>query len=85
MKYYVYILYSKSRDRYYTGYSSDPEERVVEHNLGATVSTRTGRPWILVYTEEFDNKSTAIKRETTIKSMKSRKYLEDLINSKSTG
>jgi len=83
--YYVYILYSQSRDRYYTGYSSDPEERVIEHNLGATMSTRTGRPWKLVYTEEFDNKSTATKREAAIKRMKSRKYLEDLINSKSTG
>jgi len=85
MMYYVYILYSQSRDRYYTGYSSDPEERVIEHNLGATMSTRTGRPWKLVYTEEFDNKSTATKREAAIKRMKSRKYLEDLINSKSTG
>jgi putative endonuclease len=80
MKYYLYILYSQSRDRYYTGFSSNPEERLVEHNLGATTSTRTGRPWRLVYIEEFDNKSAAIKRETTIKRMKSRKYIENLIN-----
>ncbi len=81
MKYYLYILYSQSRDRYYTGYSLNPEERLVEHNLGATTSTRTGRPWRLVYTEEFENKSAAIKREKAIKRMKSRKYIENLINS----
>ncbi len=82
MKYCVYILHSQSKDRYYTGYSSNPEERVVEHNLGATPSTRPGRPWRLVYTEEFDSKNEAIKRESEIKRMKSRKYLKTLIESK---
>jgi len=82
VKYYVYILYSQSKDKYYTGYSANPEERVVEHNLGATPSTRPGRPWILVYTEEFDNKSEAIIREREIKKMKSRKYIKTLIESK---
>jgi putative endonuclease len=82
MKYYVYILYSQSKDRYYTGYSANPEERVVEHNLGATPSTRPGRPWILAYTEEFENNSAAIKREREIKAMKSRKYIKTLIESK---
>ncbi len=82
MKYYVYILYSQSKDKYYTGYSTNPEERVVEHNLGATPSTRPGSPWLLVYTEEFDNKSAARKREREIKNKKSRKYIKTLIESK---
>ena len=85
MEYYVYILYSQSKDKYYTGYSANPEERVAEHNLGATPSTRPGRPWLLAYTEEFDNKSAAIRREREIKSKKSRKFLETLIKSQSVG
>jgi putative endonuclease len=83
MKYYVYILYSQSKDKYYTGYSNNPEERVVEHNLGATPSTRPGRPWILAYKEEFEDKSMAIRREREIKGKKSRKFLETLIKSQS--
>ncbi|MFZ2338928.1 MAG: GIY-YIG nuclease family protein [Bacteroidales bacterium] len=85
MKYFVYILYSQSKDRYYTGYTTNPEERTVEHNLGATTSTRPGRPWSLAYTEEFDSKSAAIKREREIKGMKSRKYIKFLIDSKKIG
>jgi len=85
MKYYVYILYSQSKDKYYTGYSVNPEERVVEHNLGATPSTRPGRPWLLAYTEEFDNKSAAIRREREIKSKKSRRFLKTIIKSQSVG
>ena len=79
--YYVYILFSSSRNKYYVGYSSDIEERVIEHNSGATTYTRSGKPWILVYQEEFRLKSDAIRREREIKLKKSRKYIEYLINS----
>lgn len=79
MDYYVYMLYSQSKDRYYVGYSHNPDERLAEHNLGATTSTRPGRPWILVYTEKFSDKSSAIKREAEIKKMKNRIYIENLI------
>ncbi|MCU0457929.1 MAG: GIY-YIG nuclease family protein [Bacteroidales bacterium] len=70
------------KSRYYTGYSSDPSERLIEHNLGATPSTRSGRPWTLVYTEEFRDKTTAIRREREIKKMKSRKYIENLVGTR---
>jgi putative endonuclease len=79
MKYFIYILYSQSRDRYYIGYSQNPEERLSEHNAGATTSTRSGVPWLLVYKEECIDKTSAIKRENAIKKMKSRKYIERLI------
>ncbi len=79
MKYYVYILYSQSKAKYYTGYSANPEDRVVEHNLGSTSSTRSGRPWILVYKEEFEDKGFEIKREGEIQSRKSRRFFEHLI------
>ena len=85
MKYFVYILYSKKRDRYYIGYSFNPESRLEEHNLGATKSTRTGSPWILVYTEDFEDKRSAIHRELEIKKMKNRKYIENLIRTKTVG
>ena len=79
--FYVYILYSPSRDKYYVGYTSNVQERIIEHNSGATNYTRSGKPWNLVYKEEYALKSEAIKRENEIKSKKSRKYIENLINS----
>jgi putative endonuclease len=85
MKYAVYILYSQSKDRYYIGYTQNPQERLLEHNAGATPSTRPGIPWILVYIEECADKTAAIKREKNIKKMKSRKYLEKLVSGNSIG
>ncbi len=85
MEYYVYILYSPSKDKHYIGYSSDPDSRLQEHNLGATTSTRHGRPWILVHRERYHEKSLAIMREIHLKKMKSRKYIEDLIRNSNPG
>ena len=85
MKYSVYILYSHSRDRYYIGYSKNPNERLLEHNFGATPSTRPGIPWKIVYEEVCEDKTAAIVREHKIKKMKSRKYIENLIERYSDG
>jgi putative endonuclease len=70
VEYYVYIIYSSSRDKYYTGFSQNPEERLIEHNLGATTSTGTGKPLTLVYREKCIIKTTAIKKENQIKNIK---------------
>ena len=79
MPHYVYILYSASHDRHYIGSTSNIEERLKRHNAGATTSTKPGRPWDVVYTEEFNLKSEALKRESQIKRQKSRMYIEALI------
>ena len=68
--YYVYILYSRTKDRYYVGYTHNIEIRLSKHNAGATPSTRGGRPWELVYSEEYIDKSSALFREREIKSKK---------------
>ncbi|MCY1633173.1 GIY-YIG nuclease family protein [Marinifilum sp. D737] len=81
MSYFVYILKSKKTERYYIGYTSDIVCRLEKHNAGATTSTRSGRPWELLYYEEFQEKKLAILREREIKKKKSRVYIEALINS----
>ncbi|MGB4292666.1 MAG: GIY-YIG nuclease family protein, partial [Bacteroidales bacterium] len=78
MHFFVYIIYSSILDRYYVGYTKNPQGRLVKHNLGVTNFTRRGRPWELVYVEEFSSRTEAIKRESQIKRMKSRKYIESL-------
>ncbi len=80
--FFIYILYSESKNSYYTGYSEDPQRRLGYHNQGSTTSTKSGIPWKIVYTETFNTKSEAIKRERFIKRMKSRVFIEKLINSK---
>jgi len=77
--YYVYILKSLKNSKYYTGSTSNLEQRIKEHNYGKIKSTRNIRPLEIVYFEEVTTNSDARKRENQIKRQKSRKYIESLI------
>jgi len=77
----VYIIYSEKINKYYVGACIDLQRRLYEHNIGHSKFTSTGIPWKLVYKVEFIDLPAAKKRETEIKKMKSRKYIEHLIGS----
>ena len=69
MAFYCYIL-ECSDGTYYTGWSTDPERRLREHNSGAGARyTRSRRPVRLVYLEELPDKSSVLKRERAIKAL----------------
>ncbi len=77
--FYVYILKSEIRDRYYIGYTSDVAERVRKHNAGSTTSTRPHKPWKVVYVEECADKKSAWLRERQIKQYKSGEAFKKLL------
>jgi putative endonuclease len=81
VKHFVYIIYSEESDRYYVGITRDVIVRLERHNDGWTRSTKGRGPWKLVYVEECESKTAALRREREIKKHKSRKYLEKLITS----
>jgi len=81
MLFYVYIIYSSTLDKFYTGYSSDLPKRLEEHNAGISTFTSASGDWILKYSEAFSSREGAMKREREIKKKKSRKYIEWLISS----
>jgi putative endonuclease len=81
MKFFCYILYSKSKNRYYVGYTSDIEERMKQHNSGHfggksyTHITSDWEQYLLIPCETINQ---AMFIESKIKNMKSRKYIENL-------
>ena len=77
--YTLYILYSKSLNKYYVGYTNDITRRLHEHNRIKGKFTDVGIPWILVHTEIFSTKKDVMVREKFIKSMKSKKFIIELI------
>jgi len=67
---YVYIC-SCADDTLYTGYTTDPERRLAEHNAGEGAKYTRGRtPVDLVYWESYDTKSEAMSREYEIKQLR---------------
>jgi putative endonuclease len=78
---YCYIL-ECSDGTYYTGWTTDPERRLRQHNRGKGARyTRDRRPVRLVYVEGQPDRSSAMRRENKIKRMK-RAAKGKLINQK---
>jgi putative endonuclease len=70
MSCYCYILQCVD-GTFYTGWTTDPERRVAQHNKGIGAKyTSTRRPVKLVYLEMHSNRTQAMKREFAIKKMK---------------
>ncbi len=73
MPYYVYMILCKDGS-YYTGYAKNLKNRVEEHKRGRGARyTRIHEVEKIVYKEEFDSRSEAMKREREIKSLSHRK------------
>ncbi|MCQ3938909.1 MAG: GIY-YIG nuclease family protein [Chloroflexi bacterium] len=73
---FCYIL-ECSDGTYYTGWTTNPERRVAQHNRGTGARyTRTRRPVKLVYLEEQPDKIAALKRERAIKALPRKKKME---------
>ena len=79
---YCYILYSKSLDKYYIGATQDDLDlRIEKHNQGTYGKhrfTAIAGDWELFIKIAANNYPHAIRLERHIKSMKSRKYIENL-------
>lgn len=74
--YFVYIL--KCVDNtLYTGWTTDIDKRVLAHNTLKTGAKYTSmrRPVNLVYSESFETKSEAMKRECEVKKMSRKEKL----------
>lgn len=79
---FLYIIQAQN-GFYYTGITTDLKRRFKEHleGRGGAKFFRTSSPKKIVYTEEYETKSQALKREYAIKQM-TRKKKQELINGK---
>ena len=78
--YTVYLLYSEKFDKIYIGFTTNLIERLKSHNeLGIKGYTLKYRPWTVIYTENFLDKSSALKREKELKSSRGRDFCRKLV------
>ena len=79
--FYLYILHSENLNSFYVGVSSNVEERLSRHLSNHKGYTSKTKDWIIVYTESFETKKEALKREKIIKNWKSKLMIQKLIGS----
>jgi putative endonuclease len=77
-KFFVYIIKS-SEGHTYTGMTENLEKRLLEHNSKSlSFWTKRGTNWELIHSEEFINKTDALKRELWYKTGVGREYIKKI-------
>ena len=74
--YYIYILQSAKDKQFYTGYTNDLHNRLIEHNSGKVTSTKNRLPMKLVYYEACLNQQDATHREKYLKTAWGKRYIK---------
>ena len=76
----TYALYSQNFNKIYIGYTADLIDRFYSHNVLSTKGyTQNFRPWMVVYVEFHDLKSTALQREKQLKTSRGRAFIRNQI------
>jgi putative endonuclease len=79
---YLYILYSKSSQKFYIGETNNINERVIKHNNHSYSNsfTKIANDWEIVLTFNCTDRDEALYLERFIKRMKSKTFNDKIIN-----
>lgn len=73
--FYTYVIKNKKDLDLYIGSTNDLRRRIVEHNSGMVRSTKSRKPFEIVYYEAYKSKKDARKREYNLK-LRSRAFAQ---------
>jgi len=83
--FFVYVIRSRVNGYFYVGLTGDVERRIDEHNSGKTKSTKPYKPWVFLFSEEFETRVEARKREVYLKSGVGKEYIKSKWSGSSVG
>ena len=70
MTYSSYVIYSQESGIFYYGYFDDLEKVIEMHNSDQIAPTRGKGPWVLLFSESYDNRIRAIRQSGFYRSVK---------------
>ena len=80
MTYSSYVIYSQESGVFYYGYFDDLEKVIEMHNSDQIAPTRGKGPWVLMFSESFDNRIRAIRQSGFYRSVKGQRFLKKMLN-----
>lgn len=85
MKYFVYVIRNNKNNKIYIGQTSNLKNRVDRHNCllknkatSYTSKNKDDGEWLLIYSEELNDRKEAIIREKQLKSYQGRLFIKNL-------
>jgi putative endonuclease len=80
MNFSSYIIYSQESGLFYYGYFDDLEKVLEMHNSGQIEMTRGKGPWVLMFSENFDNRTRAIRQSRFYRTVKGQRFVKKILN-----
>ncbi len=77
--YYVYVLQSDLDKNFYTGFTTNINKRIEEHNSGISKATKARIPLRLIYFEFCLNRKDAMRREMYLKTTWGKRYIKNRV------
>ena len=75
--FFTYVLRSEKDNTHYYGHTKNLDIRLSNHNSGKVRYTKSRRPWKVIYSEEYETKSEAYRRELFFKSIEGYQFLKE--------
>jgi putative endonuclease len=75
----VYVLRSDRNGQLYVGYTTNLKNRIERHNKGNVISTKSKRPWKLIFAEAYISQSDALRREQYFKTTQGKIALKHML------
>jgi len=69
MRYFVYILYSETFDKFYIGQTNNVIDRLRRHNSGFENATAPYLPWLLIWHAEKESRTESMSLEKKLKNL----------------
>ncbi|MGB7623661.1 MAG: GIY-YIG nuclease family protein [Terriglobia bacterium] len=79
MTYTVYVLHSPSTGLMYVGQTAELTRRLSQHLGGESFWTKRCKDWEVIYTELFESRVEAMRRERYLKTGKGKEELKRLL------
>ncbi len=80
MSYSSYVIYSQESGTFYYGYFEDLEKVLEMHNSDEIAPTKGKGPWVLMFSESYDNRMRAIRQASFYRSVKGQRFLKKMLN-----
>jgi len=77
--YYVYVLKSQVDGKMYVGYTANLRNRLKEHQGGKVISTKSRRPFELIFYEGYKSDEDAKRRERYLKTSNGKSSLRMML------
>ena len=73
---FAYIIESLSTGKWYYGYSTNLDNRLLFHNEGNNISTRNKGPWKYIFIRKFTSRKEATDFEKYLKTSRNKNFLK---------